>query len=68
MGQLIFSRDLILATRIKIDWVKLKAMKQQSALQNNIKENKTRIDHDYQVGDKVLIILNAQERKKIDRN
>lgn len=62
-GQLVFSRDMILATKIKIDWMKLKAMKQQSALQNNIKENKTRIDHEYQVGDKVLIVLDTQERK-----
>jgi transposase InsO family protein len=62
-GQLVFSRDMILSTKVKIDWERIKTLKQAAAVKNNSKENTSRIDHKYQVGDKVLIVLDATERR-----
>ena len=62
-GQLAFSRDMIMATQVKIDWERIKAIKQSAAIKNNASENSSRIHHNYQVGDQVLIVLDAHERR-----
>ena len=54
-GQLIFGRDMVLPIQFQADWAHIKLRKQESINQSNVQENSKRIDHDYQVGDKVLL-------------
>jgi hypothetical protein len=61
-GQLIFNRDMIMETKIKVDWLQLNAIRLKSAQANNQQENKKRINHTYNIGDKVLILLKNIER------
>jgi len=61
-GQLIFNRDMIMETKIKVDWLHLNATKLKTAQANNQLENKKRINHTYNVGNKVLILLKGIDR------
>ena len=54
-GQAVFGRDMILPIKFKTDWALIEQRKQKSIDQSNANENKKRIKHDYQVGDKVLL-------------
>ena len=53
--QLVFGRDALLNISFIADWQYIKERKQNLILQNNKRENKTRIDHTYAVGDQVMI-------------
>ncbi len=52
--QLVFGRDAILNTKFVADWDFIKSRKQHIIHQNNVRENRTRIVHDYLAGDKIL--------------
>ena len=54
-GQLIFGRDMVLPIQFQADWARIELRKQESINQSNVQENSKRIDHDYQVGDEVLL-------------
>ena len=56
-AQLAFGYDMLFRQKIFINWERLKALHNKQALQNNAKENKTRLEHQYQVSDKVLLLL-----------
>jgi transposase InsO family protein len=60
-AQLTFGCDMIFRQKVIIDWERLKATRDKQALQNNAKENRKRLEHEYKVGDKVLIILKPYE-------
>ena len=60
-SHLALGRDMIFQTQIKVDWENIKSNKRKLAVQNNIRENMSRIDHTYNIGDKVLIILKGEE-------
>ena len=53
--QLVFGRDALLNVSFLADWQYIKERKQNLILQNNKRENKTRMDHTYKVGDQVMI-------------
>ena len=53
--QLVFGRDALLNVSFLADWQCIKERKQNLILQNDKRENKTRKDHTYKVGDKVMI-------------
>ena len=53
--QLVFGRDAIANIKFEADWNLIRQRKQEMIRRNNIKENSKRIDHDYHVGDKVLL-------------
>ena len=53
--QLVFGRDAILNVGFEADWQYIKDRKQHRILQNNAKENESRIVHEYQVGDRVMV-------------
>ena len=53
--QLVFGRDALLNVSFVADWQYIRERKQNLILQNNKRENKTRTDHTYQVGDQVMI-------------
>jgi hypothetical protein len=63
-AQLAFGYDMLFRQKIFIDWEHFKALHNKQAMQNNVKENKKRLEHHYQVGDKVLILLKPNERQK----
>jgi hypothetical protein len=54
-GQLIFGRDMILPTEFKANWAAITMRKQESIDKSNKQENRKRIPHTYNVGDKVLL-------------
>ena len=55
-GQLAFRHDMIFCQKCLVDWTRLKQRRQRQAIENNKKENKNRREHNYKVGDLVLII------------
>ena len=62
-GQLVFGTDMLFQSKIKVDWENLKAKRRRLAVYNNARENRNRIDHEYEVGDQVLITLGKREIK-----
>jgi transposase InsO family protein len=54
-GQLVFGRDMIFNIQHTANWEYIKQRKQQLIHKNNKRENANRIEHIYQVGDKVLL-------------
>ena len=54
-GQLVFNRDMIFNIQHVADWKLIKDRKQKLINKNNKNENKTRIPHQYNIGDKVLL-------------
>ena len=56
--------DTIFRQKALIDWQKLKELRRQQAVANNRKENKSRIPHQYSIGDMVLIVEKSYERAK----
>lgn len=54
-GQLVFGRDMLLPTQFKADWASIALRKQKLIDESNARENKKRIQHEYKVGDKVLL-------------
>ena len=53
--QLVFGRDAILNVSFEADWLYIKERKQKLILQNNKRENASRIPHQYNVGDRVMV-------------
>ena len=64
--QLVFGRDALLNVSFEANWQYLKDQKQKRILHNNKRENKTRLDHTYSVGDKVMIRLNPNRKHSTD--
>ena len=54
-GQLVFGRDMILPIKFRADWALIEQQKQQIINKSNEMENKKRIPHTYQIGNKVLL-------------
>jgi hypothetical protein len=63
LAQLAFGYDLIFQQKVIVDWEHIKAIRSKQAIENNEKENRKRLDHKYKVGDKVLILYKAYERR-----
>ena len=55
LAQLVFNRDSILNVPIEANWKLIKQRKQALINKGNEWENKLRIDHTYNIGDKVLL-------------
>ena len=60
--QLVFGRDAHLNVRFEADWQLIKARKQARIVQNNKRENKFRLQHEYAVGDRVMIKQNPNRK------
>ena len=54
-GQLVFGRDMIFNIKHQADWQLIRERKRSRMEENNERENKKRLAHDYAVGDKVLV-------------
>jgi hypothetical protein len=55
---------MIFRQQVNVDWQLLKCQHRTQAIANNKKENRNRVQHDYKVGDLVLIVQRSYERKK----
>jgi len=66
-SQLVFGRDAMLNVSFEADWQYIKERKQRMILQNNKRKNKTRREHLYSVGDKVLIEQDPSRKHGKDR-
>jgi len=54
-SQLVFGQDAITNIRFEADWNLICQRKQEMIQQNNIKENNKRVEHEYQVNNKILV-------------
>jgi hypothetical protein len=54
---------MVLPIQFEADWARIKLRKQETIDKSNAQENATRISHDYQVGDKVLVEKPGKIRK-----
>ena len=55
--QVVFGRDAVLNIQHQIDWTILKNRKQKLIKENNVRENKSRIPHQYQINDKKVVVF-----------
>ena len=60
--QLVFGRDAILPIQYQPDWNRIKDNKRKRIEMNNSKENKSRIPHEYKVGDMILVSRNKRSK------
>jgi hypothetical protein len=60
--QLVFGRDALLNVSFEADWQYVKDRKQQRILHNNRRENATRAEHTYKVGDQVMVRLDPSRK------
>ena len=54
-GHIVLHRDMIVQTQKMINWELIKQNKHNVAVRNNLRENSTRLEWDYRIGDKVLL-------------
>jgi hypothetical protein len=62
-GQLIFGRDMIINAVYLANWKDLQARRRTQVRNNNRRENKSRIPHQYVIGDSVYIRKSTIEQK-----
>ena len=62
-SQMVFGRDAILNIKHVTDWNKVRERKQEIIRKNNIRENRKRQAHTYQVNDQILIKNNPNKAK-----
>jgi hypothetical protein len=61
-GQLVFGRDMIYNVQHTANWEYIRSRKQKLIKKNNINENKHRIPHTYNVGDKVMLRKGSENK------
>jgi len=66
-GAAIFGRDMLFDIPYLADWHKIGEYRQKLTDQNTLRENKSRVDYDYQVNEKVLIAKDGILRKTESR-
>ena len=54
-AQLVFGRDMFMPVDCQVDWEQIREKKQQRIRANNVRENRKRIAHKYNVGDLVTL-------------
>ena len=60
--QLVFRRDTILPIQHQLDWKLIQNNKRKRIELNNMRENKSRILHEYKVGDMILVLRNKRSK------
>ena len=61
-AQLVFGRDSVLPIQHQADWKYIQSKKRKLIELNNQRENKTRIPHEYKVGDMILVSRNKRSK------
>ena len=64
-AQLVFGRDMILPIAMRADWQAIQTRRQAMIEHNNAVENSGRIEHTYEVGDKVTHAKHGKQRKAV---
>jgi hypothetical protein len=64
-GAAIFGRDMLFDIPYLADWHKIGEHRQKLTDQNTLHENKSRVDYDYQVNEKLLIAKDGILRKTV---
>ena len=62
-GQLTFGQDMVVPATYLANWRHINDRRKKSVLYDNARENRTRIAHDYNVGDYVYVISKDIKRK-----
>ena len=63
MMSLAFGYNMIFRQKVLIDWERIKALRLRLARENNSKDNRKHLVHEYKVGDKVLLVFKPYERR-----
>ncbi len=58
-----FNQDMIFRRAVKVDWNIIHNERQKLVAASNYKENQSRLNKQYLPGDKILIVLDADERR-----
>ena len=67
-GRAVFGRDMLFDIPHLADWKPIGERRQHLVSQNNLRENSKRVDYDWAVGDKCLIIQDETQQKASDIN
>ena len=59
MGQLEFGRNVIIPTKNNVDWELIRQRKKAQMNKDNTRKKIHRVDHNYKLGDKVMINKNT---------
>ena len=62
-AELVFGRNMLLPVQFKADWEAIRARRQRLIVENNKRENASRLEHTYKVGDLVSKIRPGKQRK-----
>jgi transposase InsO family protein len=54
-AQLVFNRDMFLPIQFVADWTNIRLKRQKEINKSNSRENKSRIPHEYKIGDRILL-------------
>jgi hypothetical protein len=65
-GKLVFGRDMIMPITFMADWGEIEQQRQQEMPLNNRRENASIINHDYKVGDKLLLKKPGKHLRKLE--
>mgnify|MGYP003336937455 CR=1 FL=1 len=66
-AQMVFGRDMALPAGFSIDWDEITRRKQKRINESCERENRRRIDHTYQKGDKVLMKVPKKILRKLEK-
>ena len=62
-AQLVFGRDMLLPIVTQANWELIRQRRQEEMRRNNERENRSRIPHEYKVGEKILLCKEGKYRK-----
>ena len=62
-AQLVFGRDMLFNISAIVNWKSISTTRQKSVDKANLRENRSRVDYDYQVGQKVYVTRDGILRK-----
>ena len=62
-AQLVFQRDMVFNIATIVDWRAITINKQRQVDKDNLRENRKRVDYDYQVGDQIYVLRDGIHRK-----
>ena len=62
-GQLTFGQDMVIPATYLANWHQINARRKQNVLYDNARENRTRIPHDYNIGDYVYVMSKDIQHK-----
>ena len=67
-GQLIFVRNMILPIKHRVDWQLRRLQKHKQRNRDKSRENKHRVDYNYKVGGKVMLINHTAHKYETPLN